>query len=160
MAQFFDIVVHEESLRHKRGVSHTCGLEQNGVERPPLFVEEFEGLNRFNMDRTTEAAVHHLDHIFICALLLASDKISTASEYVVQQCGLARAKKTRQHCGRYAGVAVSGAAQIVLWTRSQHDLTATVKEAEGTRLRLDDVDLRPSSQPCRSRRRSVRCSAR
>ena len=36
---------------------------------------------------------------------------------------------------------VSGAAQIVLSTRSQHDLTVTDKEAEGTRLRLDDVDL-------------------
>ena len=34
-----------------------------------------------------------------------------------------------------------GATQIVLSTRSQHDLTVTVKEAEGTRLRLDDVDL-------------------
>ena len=52
-----------------------------------------------------------------------------------------KTKKTRQHCGCYAGVAVGGAAQIELSTRSQRDLTVTVREAEGTRFRLDDVDL-------------------
>ena len=104
-------------------------------------MEPFEGLDRVTTDRTTEGAVRHLGHIFISALLVASDKFATVSEYVVQQCGLSRAKKTRRHCGWYAGVAIGGAAQIVLSTRSQHDLTVTVKEAEGTRIGLDDVDL-------------------
>ena len=42
---------------------------------------------------------------------------------------------------RAEGGMVSGAAQIVLSAQSQLDLTVTVKEAEGTHLRLDDVDL-------------------
>src|SRR6516225_4856321 len=62
-----DIVVHEERLRHRRGIREPRGLDDDGVELALPAHQPVDDAHEVTAHGATDAAVVHLEHFFVGA---------------------------------------------------------------------------------------------
>src|SRR5262249_18805340 len=106
-----DIVVHEEGLRHRRGISEPGGLDDDGVELALAAHQPVDDAHEIAAHSAADAAVVHLEHFLVgpdhevvvdadLAELVDDDGVFFAvrlREYAVEQGGLAGAEIAGQH---------------------------------------------------------------
>ena len=114
------LVVHEKGLRHRTGIGHAGGLDDDVVELVLAPHQAPEDADQVATHGAADAAVVHLEDLFVglhhqlvvdadLAVFVLDHRDALAvllAEDAVEQGGLARAEKTGEHGDRHARIAV------------------------------------------------------
>mmetsp|Transcript_1629 Transcript_1629/g.3548 ORF Transcript_1629/g.3548 Transcript_1629/m.3548 type:complete len:202 (+) Transcript_1629:805-1410(+) len=63
-----DEVINKEGLGHWCWIRKACGFDEHSIEGLHLLVEPLQGLDQVAADGAADAAVHHLDDLFVSLL--------------------------------------------------------------------------------------------
>ena len=115
---FFELVVHEEGLDHRRGIREAGGLDEDAIKAVAALEQVSEDADEIASDGAAQAPVVHLEHFFIAAeheRLIDADLAKLILDHrdaltvifgqdAIEQGGFSRSEKTSQNGDRDAGI--------------------------------------------------------